>query len=249
MEDRKIISKNQRWSKFFIVIFWIFFGTILLLNIAKNIPVFLNQLFQTSEIQEKLRKTKKNLESIINLPEENLKIPSNALKFEIEINWKENVFNSEVAIKNNEIYYKIPFNIFQFKNFFETAGWNRVEISNQELREIKKLKEILEKEGVISNFKKIEKGYEFIIDKNKLKKGIYEWKEGLKSEETEKIFADLGEISGKLFFDEEKKIKNLIFETKEIKIKIGVKNLNQSLKKEDNLELFLISVIENVNLF
>jgi hypothetical protein len=124
-------------------------------------------------------------------------------------------------------------------------------VKDEEVKDLKKLKEILEEKGIFKKFERVSDGYEFEIDKEKLKEGIFEWKKEIQiqKEGVENFFKNFEKISGKILVDERNLTKEVELEGNSIKAKIKIENLKEEMEKERkelNFENFLISVFEEL---
>jgi len=166
-------------------------------------------------------------------------------------------FTLSGVVDGNDIYWRInsiissqpPLKTFQFlQNLF--FGRKKIQVKNEEVEELKKLKEILEKDGVFRKFERVEKGYEFEIDTEKLKDRIFEWRREISKENVDNFFKNFERISGKLLVDEKNLVKEIELEGNFVKAIIKLENLEEEMlrkeKEELDLEKLLISIFENL---
>jgi hypothetical protein len=208
------------------------------------------------EIREKvenpLKEVKEKVIPEVNLPEKGLKIFA-----QIEIHATTTAsFSLSGIIDGNDLYWKInplsdsqnQLKTFQFlQNLL--YGWKKFQVKEEEVEGLRKLKEILEKRGIFKKFERVGDGYEFEIDKEKLKEGIFEWKKEIQKEGVENFFKNFEKISGKVLVDERNLTKEVKLEGNSIKAKIKIENLKEEMNKERkelNFENFLISVFEEL---
>jgi hypothetical protein len=209
------------------------------------------------EIREKvenpLKEVKEKISPEVNLPEKGLKIFA-----QIEIHATTTTsFSLSGIIDGNDLYWKIN-PLSDFQNQLKTFpflqnllyGWKKFQVKDEEVKDLKKLKEILEEKGIFKKFERVSDGYEFEIDKEKLKEGIFEWKKEIPKENVENFFKNFRKISGKLFVDEKNLIKEMEIEGDSIKAVIKFENLEDEMlrkeKEKSDFEKFLISVFENL---
>jgi len=81
--------------------------------------------------------------------------------------------------------------------------------------------------------KELSDGYEFEIDKEKLKEGIFEWKKEIPKENVENFFKNFRKISGKLFVDEKNLVKEMELEGDSIKAIIKFENLGEEMLRKE----------------
>jgi hypothetical protein len=205
------------------------------------------------KIEEPLKEVKEKASPQVNLPKSGLKIFA-----QIEIRATTTAsFTLSGIIDGNDLYWKINSDS-NFQNqeksfqFLQNLlyGWEKSQVKNEEVKDLKKLKEILEKEGIFEKFEKVNDGYELEIDKEKLKNGIFEWKKEIPKENVEDFLKNFKEISGKLLVDERNLVKEIELEGNSTKVIIKIENLGEEMerkeKKELDFEKFLISIFENL---
>jgi uncharacterized membrane-anchored protein YhcB (DUF1043 family) len=203
------------------------------------------------KIEEPLKEVKEKIAPEVNLSEKGLKIFA-----QIEIGTTTDSFSLSGIIDGNDLYWKLnspsdsqnQLKTFQFlQNLI--YGWKKFQVKDKEVEDLKKLKEILERKGIFKKFEKVHDGYEFEIDKEKLKEGIFEWKKEIPKENVEAFFKDSKEIFGKLLLDEKKLVKEMRLEGNSTKAIIKFENLEEEMKRKEGKELdfekFLISIFEN----
>jgi hypothetical protein len=201
-------------------------------------------------VEKPLKEVKEKISPEVNLPEKGLKISA-----QIEIRATTTTsFSLSGIVDGNDLYWKINSlsnsqNQFKTFQFLENLlyGWKKFQVKDEEVEGLKKLKEILEKRGIFKKFERVSDGYEFEIDKEKLKEGIFEWKKEIQKEGVENFFKNFEKISGKILIDERNLTKEVELEGNSIKAKIKIENLKEEIEKERkklNLENFLISVFE-----
>jgi hypothetical protein len=204
------------------------------------------------KVEEPLKEVKEKVSPEVNLPEKGLKISA-----QIEIHATTTTsFSLSGIIDGNDLYWKIN-PLSDSQNQLKTFpflqnllyGWKKFQLQNGEVEDLKKLKEILEEKGIFKKFERVSDGYEFEIDKEKLKEGIFEWKKEIQKEGVENFFKNFEKISGKILVDERNLTKEVELEGNSIKAKIKIENLKEEMNKERkelNFENFLISVFEEL---
>jgi hypothetical protein len=256
MENRKIKEIFLKVIGFIIRIGVMLFALFLVLNTLKEALPRKEMQERIKEIKEKvgepLREIKEKISPEVNLPEKGLKI---SIQIEIRATTTAS-FSLSGIIDRNDLYWKInPINNSQnqFKTFqfLENLlyGWKKFQVKNEGVEDLKKLKEILEGKGIFRKFEKVGDGYEFEIDKEKLKEGIFEWKKEIQKEGVENFLKNFEKISGKIFVDERNLTKEIELEGNSIKVKIKIENLKEEVEKERrelNFENFLISIFEKL---
>jgi len=204
------------------------------------------------KVEEPLKEVKEKVSPEVNLPEKGLKIFA-----QVEIQTSTPAyFTISGIVDGNDLYFKInqignSQNQFKTFKFFQNLiyGWKKFQLKKEDVEELKKLKEILEKEGIFKKFERVSDGYEFEIDKEKLKNGIFEWKKEILNENVENFFKNLEKISGKLFTNERNLVKRIEVEGNSIKAIIKLDNLEEEMirkKEELDFEKFLISIFEKL---
>jgi hypothetical protein len=204
------------------------------------------------KVEEPLKETKERVSPEVNLPESGLKIFT-----QIEIRATTTAsFSLSGIINGNDFYWKIN-SISNFQNqpkifqFLQNLlyGWKKIQVKDEEVEDLKKLKEILKKDEIFKKFERVSEGYEFEIDKEKLKKGILEWKKEIKEKDIEEFFKNTQKISGKIFVDEKNLMKEIEIEGDSVKIIMKIENLEEEISKEIegmDFEKFLISIFEEL---
>jgi hypothetical protein len=204
------------------------------------------------KVEEPLKEVKEKVSPEVNLPEKGLKISA-----QIEIHATTTTsFSLSGIIDGNDLYWKIN-PLSDSQNQLKTLpflqnllyGWKKFQVRDEEVEGLKKLKEILEEKGIFKKFERVSDGYEFEIDKEKLKEGIFEWKKEIPKEGVENFFKNFEKISGKILVDERNLTKEVELEGNSIKAKIKIENLKEEMNKERkelNFENFLISVFEEL---
>jgi hypothetical protein len=109
----------------------------------------------------------------------------------------------------------------------------KYQIKSEELEDFKRLKEILEKKGIFTKFERMNGGYNFEVDKEKLKSGILEWKKDLPKENVEDFFKNFEKISGKLLVDEKNLVRTIELEGNSTKVIIKFENLEEEIKRKE----------------
>jgi hypothetical protein len=205
------------------------------------------------KVEEPLKEVKEKVSPEVNLPEKGLKIFA-----QIEIHATTTAsFSLSGIIDGNDLYWKInPFSDSQNQlktfPFLQNLlyGWKKFQVKDEEVEGLKKLKEILEGKGILKKFERVSDGYEFEIDKEKLKEGIFEWKKEIQKKDVEEFLKNFEKISGKLFVDEKNLIKRIEVEGDSIKAIIKFENLEEEMLRKEEEELdfekFLISIFENL---
>jgi hypothetical protein len=204
------------------------------------------------KIENPLKEVKEKVSPEVNLPEKGLKISA---QIEIHATTTTSLSLSGI-IDGNDLYWKIN-PLSDSQNQLKTFpflqnllyGWKKFQVKDEEIESLKKLKEILEKRGIFKKFERVDDGYEFEIDKEKLKEGIFEWKKEIQKEGVENFFKNFEKISGKILVDERNLTKEVELEGNSIKAKIKIENLKEEMNKERkelNFENFLISVFEEL---
>jgi hypothetical protein len=204
------------------------------------------------KVEKPLKEVKEKVSPEMNLPEKGLKIFA-----QIEIHATTTAsFSLSGIIDGNDLYWKInPLSDSQNQlktfQFLENLlyGWKKFQVKDEEVEGLKKLKKILEEKGIFKKFERVSEGYEFEIDKEKLKEGIFEWKKEIQREGVENFLKNFEKISGKILVDERNLTKEVELEGNSIKAKIKIENLKEEMEKERkelNFENFLISVFEEL---
>ena len=204
------------------------------------------------KVEEPLKEVKEKVGPEVNLSEKGLKISA-----QIEIHATTTTsFSLSGIINGNDLYWKInPLSDSQNQlktfSFLQNLlyGWKKFQVKDEEVEGLKKLKKILEEKGIFKKFERVSDGYEFEIDKEKLKEGIFEWKKEIQKEGVENFFKNFEKISGKILVDERNLTKEVELEGNSIKAKIKIENLKEEMEKERkelNFENFLISVFEEL---
>jgi hypothetical protein len=204
------------------------------------------------KVEKPLKEVKEKISPEVNLPEKGLKIFA---QIEIRATTTASLSLSGI-INGNDLYWKInslsdsqnQLKTFQFlQNLL--YGWKKFQVKDEEVEDLKKLKEILEGKGILKKFERISDGYEFEIDKEKLKEGIFEWKKEIPKENVENFFKNFRKISGKLFVEERNLIKEMELEGDSIKAIIKFENLREEMLRKEkeglDFETLLISIFEN----
>ena len=204
------------------------------------------------KVEEPLKEVKEKLSPEVNLPEKGLKIFA-----QIEVQTSTPAyFAISGIIDGNDLYFKLnqigdsqdQLKTFKFiQNLI--YGWKKFQLKKEDVEELKKLEEILEKEEIFKKFERVSEGYEFEIDKEKLKNGIFEWKKEIPKENVENFFKNFEKISGKLFTNERNFVKRIEVEGNSIKAIIKLDNLEEEMirkKEELDFEKFLISIFEKL---
>lgn len=248
---KEIYLKIIRFSISFLMVFF----TLFLISKSEILEkIFLELKFQkeVEQIKEKIDEVKeipKKLEPAVGEKIENL--PKTGLRLEFEIESKinpQNSFFANLILDNNNLYWKIipknsqqglPFSGFLFE-------WRKYQLKEDEFDNLKELKEILEEKKFFEKFEKKNEEYEFRINKEKLKDGILEWKKEIPPKDLENFFENIGEISGKIYIDDENFMKGLELEDKNIRIIAKIENLDKDIlqKEGENLEKFLTSILK-----
>jgi len=204
------------------------------------------------KVEEPLKEVKEKVGPEVNLSEKGLKISA-----QIEIHATTTTsFSLSGIINGNDLYWKInPLSDSQNQlktfSFLQNLlyGWKKFQVKDEEVEGLKKLKKILEEKGIFKKFERVSDGYEFEIDKEKLKEGIFEWKKEIQREEIKNFLKNFEKISGKILVDERNLTKEVELEGNSIKAKIKIENLKEEMEKERkelNFENFLISVFEEL---
>ena len=225
----------------------------------------IEQSLPKKKIQEEFKEKKREIEGPLKeikekvIPE--VKLPEKGLKIFAEIEIQTTTTASFILsgiVDGNDLYWKIDIisdlqdqlKTFQFlqNSFF---GWKKFEVKNEKVEELKKLKEILEKDGIFKRFERVERGYEFEIDAEKLKNRIFDWKEEIPRENIEGFFKNFKKISGKLLVDEKNMAKRIELEGNYVNAIIKIENLEEEMlrkEKEEKLDVenLLISIFENL---
>jgi hypothetical protein len=257
MENRKIKEFFLKAIGFLIRVGAMLFAIFLVLNALREALPRKKIQEGMKEIKEKvgepLREIKEKVSPEVNLPENGLKVYA-----QIETQATTTVSISLSGIfYGNDLYWKIESlsqmksqpNIFRFfQNFL--YGWKKYQIKSEELEDFKRLKEILEKKGIFTKFERMNGGYNFEVDKEKLKSGILEWKKDLPKENVEDFFKNFEKISGKLLVDEKNLVRTIELEGNSTKVIIKFENLEEEIKRKEKEELdfekFLISIFEGL---
>jgi hypothetical protein len=205
------------------------------------------------KVEEPLREVKEKVSPEVNLPEKGLKIFA-----QIEIHATTTTsFSLSGIIDRNDLYWKIN-PLSDSQNQLKTFpflqnllyGWKKFQVKDGEVEDLKKIKEILEEKGIFKKFERVSDGYEFEIDKEKLKEGIFEWKKEIPKENVENFLKNFRKISGKLFVDEKNLAKEMELEGDSIKAIIKFENLEEEMLRKEkeglDFEKFLISIFENL---
>jgi hypothetical protein len=160
----------------------------------------------------------------------------------------------KTTTRGNDFYWKLESvnNSQNLPVFFQfllplISDWKKLEIKNEDVEKLKKIKEISERKWIFKEFKEEKDGYDFIIDEEKLKSILLE--EGIK--EGGEFLDDFKEISGRIYFHEGNLIEKIeIFgENKRgenIKIIFEFENLKEVMIRNNNregFEDFLISIL------
>jgi hypothetical protein len=205
------------------------------------------------KVEEPLKEVKEKVSPEVNLPEKGLKIFA-----QIEIHATTTTsFSLSGIIDRNDLYWKIN-PLSDSQNQLKTFpflqnllyGWKKFQVKDGEVEDLKKLKEILEEKGIFKKFERVDDGYEFEIDKEKFKEGIFEWKKEIPKENVENFFKNFRKISGKLFVDKKNLAKEMELEGDSIKAIIKFENLEEEMLRKEkeglDFEKFLISIFENL---
>jgi hypothetical protein len=205
------------------------------------------------KVEEPFREMKEKISSEVNLPEKGLKIYA-----QIEVQTTTTAsFTLSAIVDGNDLYWKInqtngPKEQLKRFQFLQNLiyGWKKIQMKNNEVEDLQKLKQILEEKGIFKKFERVSDGYEFEIDKEKLKEGIFKWKKEIPRESIESFFKSFERISGKVLVDERNLTKEVEFEGDSIRAKIKFENLEEEMvskeKEKLNFEKFLISIFENL---
>jgi len=236
--------------------FFIFALYLVLITFQQSLPKKESQEW-IKEIREKVESPLKEIREKAS-PE--VELPEKGLRIFAQINIQTTTivsFTLSGVVDGNDIYWRInsiissqpPLKTFQFlQNLF--FGRKKIQVKNEEVEELKKLKEILEKDGVFRKFERVEKGYEFEIDTEKLKDRIFEWRREISKENVDNFFKNFERISGKLLVDEKNLVKEIELEGNFVKAIIKLENLEEEMlrkeKEELDLEKLLISIFENL---
>jgi len=204
---------------------WLLLISLFLLSLKWGLSFILPRVrfeeeFKKIEEYLPLKEIKKEI--IQNLPEESLKM---SLKIESK---KVPSFTFNLAIKENEIFFKVPF------------GWRKIEVGKENLKDFEKLIEILKERGIFEKFQRKNNEVEFLVNNEKLKEAIFEWK---KDEKLREGISNLGDIGGKIFYNENREIEKIEIEMREGKIKIEFQNLKEKGESE-NLENLILSLLK-----
>jgi hypothetical protein len=210
------------------------------------------------ETQTSIKEIEEKIAPKIKVPESGLKINA---QFEISATTTVSLSLASI-IDGNDLYWKIKGgdDLENLPDFFRFVfpliyGWRRIQITNENLEELKNWGKIFQKNWVFKNFKIRKDGFEFVLDEKKIKNAILEKKNEIKTEEKKKVvleeFLDsFKEISGRVYLNGENSVKKLeIFgktmKEESVKIIFEFENLKEVMKNKgkNNFEGFLISIL------
>jgi hypothetical protein len=204
------------------------------------------------KVEEPLKEIKEKINPQVNLPEKGLKISA-----QIESQTTTASLFFSAIVDGNDLYWRIEQSgvlqnqsrTFQFlQNLL--YGWKKIQVKKEQVEDLKKLEEILKEKGIFKKFERVSDGYEFEIDKERLKSGIFEWKKEIQKKDIEEFFKNFEKISGKILVDERNLTKEIELEGNSLKAIIKFENFEEEMIRKErevlDLEKFLISIFENL---
>jgi hypothetical protein len=161
VENSKMKEKLFSFLNYFIKFFAVILGLILFLyTFEKSFP--------TKEINQKFVEIKKNFEEISQkISGEEDQLPQKKIKLTIQFQSKIDIFNFrffELEVLENDLFLKQ-----------ELSDWKKLHFNEKDVEDLERLKEILEKENLFKNFKRIDHKFEFEVDKEKIRTGLLKW--------------------------------------------------------------------------
>ncbi len=225
--------------------FVLFCFCILVLYSLSKIPILpFSEQFQLifPKVGKEIENLKETFDFGILKKAENL--PKEKTKINLKVFSGKDNFEVELIISGNDIYWKSVSENKLLEKFFEPFfSWYKTETKKENVEELEKFKKILEKNNIFANFNKNGQQINFELNIENLKKAIREWKPEIKKEDLDNVFQGLGGIVGKIFV-KDNLIKNLELEANSVKIILELVEVNKELKKEKNLENFLLSLLK-----
>jgi len=211
------------------------------------------------EIEKSAKEFQQKIQPSIELPEIGLKIN---VKGEIATTTPL-FFSLNLLINENDLYWRIEsaetpqdkLKILRFV-FPLIQFWEKIQIEERNIEELKKIKEVLHTKWIFKNFKLDKDKLEFSIDKEKFKNALLKDKERPKEEKQgiKEILIDFvdgfKEISLKLYLEEKLVKKAEVFgeglEGEKVKLIFEFENLKEEMvknKEKENFESVLISTL------